>query len=132
MCRVLNAQGVSSNPPPTHTPRNTMVSLHTKFGGPKCKGKETRAKSSKMPPGGAPEAPWGVGGVKYPPYPGTLKLPPHTKFGGTKCKGKETRAKSSKMPPGGAPEAPWGVGGRQIPPIPWNSKVTPTYKICGH
>ena len=36
MRRVLNAQGASSNPP-----------IHIKFGGPKCKGMKTRAKSSK-------------------------------------------------------------------------------------
>ena len=44
MRRVLNAQGVTSTP---SIPSNMMVSLQTKFGGPKCKGMKTRAKSSK-------------------------------------------------------------------------------------
>ena len=60
--------------------------LHIKFGGPKCKGKE----SSKIPPRGRPVA---SGGVKYPLQRVASKLPPLTKLGGPKCKGKETRAK---------------------------------------
>ena len=44
MHRVLYAQGATSTP---SIPRNTMDSLHTKLGGPKCKGMETRAKSTK-------------------------------------------------------------------------------------
>ena len=81
-----------------------------------------------MPPGGAPEASWGVGGVNYTPVPWNCKVTATYKILGLKCKSKETRAKSSKIPPGGAPRR---VGGVKYPPVPWNCKVTPTYKILG-
>ena len=55
-------------------PTTLKLLTHAKFGGPKCIGKETRAKSSKMPPGSAPEAPWGVGGHQIPLVPWNSKV----------------------------------------------------------
>ena len=101
---------------------------HTKFGGPNCKCKETRAKSWKLPPGGGPAAPK----ASNTPYTLELLSYPHIQnLGALTAKVRKLEQKVENCPKGTPLRRPGASGGVKYPPHLGTSKLPHHTKFWG-